>query len=296
VKALLKNTLLGAAVFGSYEKIITLIDDNNNSNIKNNFDNNKEENPTSTDYLCLLKQDAYSRVSVLNHFGAGACSGSIHGLLTISLDSINYLYHQRNAIMLRKKNTSQLMKQKVYQSLPWSVSYTLHHSLAHAILFSSYEWTKRLLHSFEKDSNNYYNDKQSIIASSSSSTTTTITSIPTWFSYDVLAIFIAGGIAGQIQHIMSHLSEQILHVSDDGHHHHSSTTSSIMGNNNNNMEKQEKLITTRSSNSRYVRNYVFNSMQTIRTLTLPTFGSTMVAFLPSAVGFAAFEFGKDMMS
>ena len=62
--------MLGAAVFGNYEKLITHIDDNNN--IKNDCKNNEEQNPSTTDYVCLLKQDAYSRVSVLHHFGAGA--------------------------------------------------------------------------------------------------------------------------------------------------------------------------------------------------------------------------------
>lgn len=308
MKALLKNTMLGAAVFGSYEKLITLIDDNNN--IKNNCNNNEEQNQSTTDYLCLLKQDAYSRVSVLHHFGAGACSGSIHGFLSISLDSIHYLYNQRKEIMLQKNNTSQLLKQKVYQSLPWSVSYTLHHSLAHAVLFSTYEWTKRWLHSFEKDSNNYYNDNQLVISSqqsmfslASSSAAPSSSSAPSsaaapsssWFSYDVVAIFIAGGIAGQMQHIVSHFSEQILHISDDGHpiNHNSTTSSSIMSTNT--IEKQEKIITT-SNIRRTSNNYGSNIMQTIRTLKLPTFGSIMVAFLPSAVGFAAFEFGKDMIS
>ena len=308
--ALVKNTILGAAVFGSYEKLITYVDNNNtlsNNNTINSIDGtNKDENKVSIP--CLLKNDAFANVSIMQHFGIGACAGSIHGLVSIVFDSTTYLYNQRRDLYLsfwksnhynhhhrrrhhqqkyhhqnHSSNIKSQIKTKFNQSIPWGINYTIHHSIAHAVLFASYEGAKRFIHSsFAKepslllsplsddDNDDDDDDKGLIIPSSTKSL------VSTWLNSDVLTIVMAGGIAGQSQHFISHITEQILHVSDDHTHHH----------------HHPQIISTRPNTMKSMT----TTLSWMKNLKLPTLNSMIVAFFPSAVGFAAFEFGKDLVS
>ena len=305
--ALVKNTILGAAVFGSYEKLITYVDNNktlsNNITINSNDQTNKGENKVSIPRL--LKNDAFANVSIMQHFGIGACAGSIHGLVSIVFDSTTYLYNQRRDLYLsfwksnhynhhhcrrhhhyhqqnHSSNVKSQIKTKFNQSIPWGINYTIHHSIAHAVLFASYEGAKRFIHSsFAKepslllsplsddDDDDDDDDKGLIIPSSTKSL------VSTWLNSDVLTIVMAGGIAGQSQHFVSHITEQILQVSDDHTHHH-----------------HPQIISTRPNPMKSMT----TTLSWMKNLRLPTLNSMIVAFFPSAVGFAAFEFGKDLVS
>ncbi len=79
----------------------------------------------------------------------------------------------------------------------WNAASMLHHGLAHGLLFSSYEGTKRIFfshHPLQLSSVSYlrrHNNEEKLENS----------------MFDVVKIGFAGGIAGQIQHIASHYTE-----------------------------------------------------------------------------------------
>ena len=92
----------------------------------------------------LMREDAFSRASVTQHFGAGVCAGAVHGLCTITLESTSYLYHQRKYLQNVMTNNhshniiiKSQMKQTFRQSIPWAISCTLHHVVTHSVLFAS---------------------------------------------------------------------------------------------------------------------------------------------------------------
>ena len=92
-------------------------------------------------------------------------------------------YKVTNATMMNKFHLQ-------YPTMTYSLSSLFHHSMAHAVLFGSYQTTKRMLLSNITLSNNKNN-------------------------YDIshaALISAAGGIAGQLQHVTSHLSEQYLGI------------------------------------------------------------------------------------
>ena len=114
---------------------------------------------------------------------------------------------------------------------------TAHHGLAHAVLFGSYESFKRAM---EDDCLSVAGDNQ--------------------LGY-LVSFTLAGGFAGQLQHVVSHYTEQILIPESSG--------SPAIGN--------------RSS-----------LVALLRRLSLPTLRPTLMAFLPGAIGFVAFEYGKHI--
>lgn len=315
LQVLIKNTLLGAAAFGSYEQIITTTYNNNtttnsktNITIKDTSKDSKinhDDNPKSaieeedaSKRICLLKDDVYAHASIGRHFGAGMAAGTIHGVVAIALESTSYFFHNinnsknnnNNQIRNRSKALSNYytkLKESIrLPPLSWSCKFILHHAIAHSVLFSSYEMSKRFLHSCMNHQKGYNHneiheqpqqqqDKEEDKTNPSSIFTTTST-------LDVAIIALVGGFAGQLQHFISHYSEQILSVSDDGLH--------TM------LLKQSK----RNNNTNIKRRTLFHGgvidYRYLQKLKGPTIGSLMVAFIPSAVGFVAFEFGKEMAS
>lgn len=113
-----------------------------------------------------------------------------------------------------------------------------HHSIVHATLFGSYESLKRsLLSSLQTNELHVY-------------------------GWDYLISFtIAGGLAGQIQHVVNHYGEQIFRIED-------------------------VVAPDAIQRSRRVLYYP------TRMLVAPTVWSVLTAFFPSAIGFIAFEYGK----
>uniref|UniRef100_A0A7S2EED0 Uncharacterized protein n=1 Tax=Ditylum brightwellii TaxID=49249 RepID=A0A7S2EED0_9STRA len=160
----------------------------------------------NSEMIVMDEPDEYARATLPVHFGAGLFAGSIHGL-----GSTFFEWHPSN--------------------LPkFGIINTFHHSVAHSLLFGTYEGTKRIIihqvHSFD-DETNYYGAAY-------------------------LTVFgLAGGIAGQIQYVASHYTEQWLGLSDS---------------------------TLRLS---------------MRSAAAPTLRPVLLAFLSSAIGFLAFEYGKN---
>ena len=201
----------------------------------------------------------------MQHAGAGACAGAVHGFLSVSFDSSLYIYQQRSTLwnaFYNQSTRSSVMHQLVNQSIPWSFAYTMHHTIAHAVLFTSYEWTKRTLHSqHRKVDRNETNVEGKNIQNM-------------FWNGDVVIIGIAGGIAGKFQHIVSHYTEQIFHVGE-----------------NQTWNNDQKKLTDHKEPHK-----AFKQTARRRLLVAPTAWSIAISFFPSAVGFIAFEFGKEIVN
>ena len=182
--------------------------------------------------------DAMDRATLPQHFLAGGLGGMSHAVLSLGLET---KVSTSNALPSRRMTnytfTNALAFKPIHLQVPtitYSYSSILHHSLAHLVLFGSYQGTKRFLMQHVSDP----------LSSNDGA--------------HIASISIAGGMAGQFQHVVSHLSEQWLGLADE------ISSSSILGR--------------------------------MRLATLPSWRSTWLAFPPSAIGFLAFEYGKEMVA
>jgi hypothetical protein len=211
---------LGAAVFEGFEKTIYYFDSRNS--------HHQDENSNKNEV------DVYTRTSVAQHFAAGAVGGTIHSIGVLGFMSSEHLY--KHGLDRNRMFSYQIVS-------TFSMLHTIHHSMAHALLFSSYEFIKRKL--FD----------------------TTIFHTPeileenhTDYSH-LVAIGTAGGIAGVIQYVSSLYTEKWLYVGDE-----------------NSINDWNK--------------YRFRQFFVPR----PSFRSMAMSFPPSAIGFIAFESGKEFIS
>ena len=203
-RAFAVNTLLGIAVYATYEGSVGYL----------SSDDGGGEGASGG----AGGEDACERATVPQHFAAGAAGGGAHAVLTFAVDSM-------------PRSTGSLML-----SLP-SVNAALcsfaHHCSAHAMLFGSYQSTKRLLMSTREDLNSQNSHHLGVVA-------------------------LAGGFAGQCQHVCSHFAEQWLGLAEP----------------------------SRGLDWRH----------RMKVAAWPTLRSTLVSFPPSAVGFVAFEYGKIIVN
>ena len=152
---------------------------------------------TASEELADEHDDSMDRATLPQHFMAGGLGGASHAILSLGLEmklhnksTINTIpqkgmnYKVTNATMMNRFHLQ-------YPTVNYSLSSLLHHSMAHAVLFGSYQTTKRILLSnitLPNNNNNYDISHAAMIST-------------------------AGGIAGQLQHVTSHLSEQYLGIS-----------------------------------------------------------------------------------
>ena len=187
------NTVLGMAVYGTYEGLIEQY-----APPLANVLNTTGQIYTGSEELLDGNDDAMERATLPQHFLAGSLGGASHAILSLGLEM---KLHNKSTISaipqqgMNYKVTNASMMNKFYLQYPtinYSLSSLFHHSMAHAVLFGSYQTTKRVLLS-------------------------NVTTLPSNGSnYDIshaAIIATAGGIAGQLQHITSHLSEQYLGIS-----------------------------------------------------------------------------------
>lgn len=241
---------MGAAVFETYEQTIQFFD-------KATTNNHTHEN---------FGTDAFERIGVSQHFAAGALAGSAHSILHIAFESANYAQNRKHRFQLQHLHLPVNTSLNAISS--WSICHTIHHALAHALLFSTYEGTKRLLFGdasvhlrvaspFRQQHTNADSDRETTSLDEQDYKEHTIR--------DILLVTLSGGIAGQIQHVASHFTESWLRVGDD----HSVRR---------HWERRHKL---------------FANVKLIGAG--PSMRSTVMAFPPSAIGFVAFEFGKGLI-
>lgn len=205
VKSVVKNTLLGAAVFETYEYMVTYLAPERcqpQMNHKDNVD--------------------HARASLGSHFLAGACGGFVHAIPSTFWESTT----SANSGVMSLSSRATLLS----QYLPAMI---IHHSIAHSVLFGCYESIKR---EFLRDEQQSRHDE-----------------IPYFCS-----VSMAGGLAGQIQHVISHYTEQWLLLGAE--------------------------TTTRP---RPLVRFVASP---------PTLRPTLFAFPPSAISFVAFEYGKRILT
>lgn len=113
LEAVTKNTILGAAVFETYEYTVA----------------NLAPPPTKHDIadvmedksvITVMEHDVYARAPLSTHYFAGACGGSVHAVASTVWES--------------------LWNPRLIQTLP---AMTIHHAMAHSTLFGCYETCKR---------------------------------------------------------------------------------------------------------------------------------------------------------
>ncbi|KAL3781746.1 hypothetical protein HJC23_004845 [Cyclotella cryptica] len=245
------------------------------------------------------------RVSIPLHFLAGGLGGASHAILSLVLETkVSMTHHSGNlnttAFHDRTKSTlisipkpmASLFRSRRYPSFSTSISpsnnmtsssflslqypvinYSIatiaHHSLAHAVLFGTYQWIKRSL----SEGVTFYSrpiDEVEAAAVTSEKKSSGIFSSYVNNNKDLIAhaavIALAGGIAGQAQHLTSHFTEQWFCL----------TTTMI---------PEQK--STSKGNFRLRWRVLWSSW--------PAWRSTVLAFPPSAIGFLAFEYGKAMV-
>jgi hypothetical protein len=264
------NTVMGMAVFATYEGIVE-----NFSADGKKIQRDERDKHNTTEASCQEQTNLSENVSMPLHFLAGGMGGMSHALLSLALEtklcisncSIVATNMQSTLIPIPRsfaslsKSSQHLSLQ--YPNVRYSIATVAHHSIAHSMLFGSYQCTKSFL------SNHF------IFNSQLSNDTTTINSLnedeDKSFFEDVnkeaiihaSIIAFAGGIAGQCQYLVSHFTEQWF-----------------------------GLVTTAVEEPKQVKE---GTASFRRGLMLPACRSTFMAFPPSALGFLAYEYGKMMV-
>lgn len=212
-----KNTVLGTVVFETYCHMVVSL-----------VSGKPLDDVDFTD-------DEYARATLPIHFGAGLSAGAVQGVGVSSPAVWEAIKNYRNTIGNQQLMTSptQTLHTPSYAARFMSLN-TLNHAMAHSVLFGSYEGTKRMLQHEFLDS-----------------------STPSFGLGYLFCIGMGGGIAGQIQHLFSHYSEQVFGISEN---------------------------TLMVAPSMIFRGFIS-----------PTLRATMMAFPSSAIGFIAFEYGKSFL-
>jgi hypothetical protein len=175
VLALLKNTLLGLAVFETYcytvetlADTITISDQNNNS------------------------KDPYDRASIGMHMIAGGLGGVAHGVAGTVWETAAAVISKPPSNATTTTNATALSSWNAKPLLVFP-KVTLYHGISHAVLFASHEGMKRCLWRVVQDWDSYLES----------------TAMTTRVEY-LACVSLAGGLAGQAQHVASHFLEQLL--------------------------------------------------------------------------------------
>ena len=250
-KIFVTNTILGIAVFATYEEVIEHVAPSEHATLHhmhNNMIAETEADDTRDDAddndSVATTTDVMDRATLPQHCLAGLMAGTSHAVLSLVMmvkrsnadAATSNIHHSNTTIpnLIERQKPIHLQ----YPALNYSAAYILHHSLAHCVLFGSYQLTKRVL--IER------------VGRSGSSNNDTL--------LHVGSIALAGGLAGQSQHVTSHLSEQCLGLIDEVRY---------------------------TSTSSFLRR--------LKHATWPTWRSTWLAFPPSAIGFLAFEYGRVIL-
>jgi hypothetical protein len=139
------------------------------------------------------------------HSLGGFIGGTAHGVVATLWDSISSTLqhnHPKHTPCRQYQTTlhkcldsiSSLMRQHILRTIA-------HHGISHAVLFGSYELSKQLIFSYWI--HNDYSDQNPHYAK-------TVNKEPMVQMHHLACIFVAGGFAGQAQHIVSHLTEKWL--------------------------------------------------------------------------------------
>jgi hypothetical protein len=223
--ALLKNTLLGTAVFEAYGfTVLKLAPTTEEAFKRRQVEVDDDEGNTQ---VHMDEADEFARASLTSHFVSGLVAGTVHGVASTFIEGTG--------------------ASNILRTLP---AMTVHHAVAHSLLFGSYESVKRaMLTTFlsdEDDGTQFYGGEY------------------------LVSFGVAGGMAGQIQHVASHYTEQLLGIT-------------------------EGCAAAAAGDAGGVVRVAFNP-RTFSSLAAPAIRPILFAFPPSAIGFIAFEYGKKFMT
>jgi hypothetical protein len=202
VKSLAKNTFLGTVVFETYCWIVT--NSNNyfemmlfSSGTKSRKKKNEQEVLPKEDphdkRIAIFYKDVFETTPVGVHYVAGAVAGSLQGLVGTAWDSVA-LASRRTLLSALPANTVTTTTTPLLRSMSQLAA-------AHSILFGSYESWKRLFLWSMGNFDNHDNDDDEQSSSWKKS-------LPQQRLEYFLGVTGAGGLAGQLQHISSHMLEQ----------------------------------------------------------------------------------------
>jgi hypothetical protein len=249
---LTKNTVLGTAVFVTYEDLIDRFDDGKNNN-------SIEEVDTSSIDPC--KNSLTTTTTLPQHYAAGYCAGSVHACLGRAIDVVYRIQMQiYQQYWHQEKSASSLVSSIMHSSNnpPFS-RYLLHHAASHTVLFGSYETTKRITTlafpprinngRIRINNNNITIDDEDIVIGGNENDD----DYSSYLDDQFFIVAFAGGIAGISQQIISDYTEQLM------------TQRSITRTNWPSINK-------------------------------PSIKSLLLASIPTAIGFVAFEYGKEVIS
>lgn len=226
---LAKNTVLGMAVFATYEGVVEY------DLLSSSFSSDPRKGERSD----MIHSDPFAEASLYRHVGAGFLAGTAHAGVNYTMEGIA----QTGRTMF-----SGVTKTAATAPSPF-LPYMMHHAISHSVLFGSYEGTKRLLMATlgaQRDNNNDRDDHHENDFS------------------NLCAIGLAGGIAGIAQHVVSEYTEGVLVAS----------YSKIW--------RKNLTLTQR--------------LNLLPRASLPSARVLAMAFIPSSIGFVAFEYGKEFMS
>ena len=224
---LAKNTVLGMAVFATYEGVVEYELQSSSANDRNGI---------------IVSSDPFAAASLSRHVIAGFLAGTAHAGVNYTMDGM---------VRMRHNMFGGVAKGTAPAPSPF-LPYTMHHAISHGVLFGSYEGTKRVLVPFlgggigEKNHHKANHDDDENMHYS-----------------NLLAIGLAGGIAGTLQHVVSEYTE----------------------------------TTFVSSYSQiWQKDWTFSErLQLLPRASLPSPRALAMAFIPSSIGFVAFEYGKELM-
>lgn len=156
------------------------------------------------------------------HVVAGSVAGLVHSCGTSIIVNVQNVYHHGSLVMPR-------------------FGPIIHHVIAHGTLFGTFEVLKR---GFKYEEDYFLNSKDA-----ESETVGVV---------DIATVGFAGGIAGQVQYVVSHYTE---------------------------------VLETENASFRMSYSFLVNNLK----LRPPTLRSLFLAFPPSAIAFVAFDYSKDLI-
>jgi len=305
------------AVFETYDVAISRFAPDDEASIKPTFPPPHQEEAEDSGVDKLLLLDHYDRATLSEHVVSGACAGTIHAIGSTLLDGLTGIVVRSYNIINAKRIQGGDISVAATKSGPlfvWSgglLPLVIHHATAHAVLFGTYEWSKRhLVDIANRNSVNEHNgtkvskndetpsfldtgslrNRNDIIGGEENISKEDDTSIDdeagsSSIQYNhVAAIGMAGGLAGVAQHVVSHFTETWLNIGNES----AGWRDSLLR-----MQLQKG---SRPWTASSIRASLQQSVTFMLSAPPPTLRSALLAFPPSAIGFMAFEYGKDLFS
>lgn len=227
---LAKNTVLGMAVFATYEGVVEC------------------EFPSSPSYSSpddknddIASSDPFAAASLSRHTAAGFLAGTAHAGVSYTMDGV---------VRMRRTIFNGGTKGVVIAPPSPFFLHAMHHSISHSVLFGSYEGLKRcLISSFGAGDDSCHRSDGDQVEGDYT---------------NLFAIGLAGGCAGTAQHVVSEYTETAF-----------VTSYAKFWQNDLTLMKRLKLLS--------------------KIVPVPSLRALAMAFIPSSIGFVAFEYGKELM-